>query len=139
MNQLFDLRGKTALVTGSGGGLGFTIARGLAQAGASVVLNGRNQDKLAHATQALTADGLSAWDCAFDVTHEQQVCAGIEQIVQRAGAIDVLVNNAGITRRGALVDLDVTDWDAVISTNLTAPFLVCLLYTSDAADEVSPV
>ncbi len=124
MNQLFDLRGQTALVTGSSGGLGLTIARGLAQAGASVVLNGRNQDKLTHASESLTAEGLSVWECAFDVASEEQVCAGIDQIVQRVGAIDILVNNAGITRRGALVDLDIADWNAVLGTNLTAPFLV---------------
>ena len=83
MDQLFDVRGRTALVTGSSRGLGLTIARGLAQAGATVVLNGRNQEQLARATESLAADGLSAWECAFDVADANQVCAGIEQIMQR--------------------------------------------------------
>jgi gluconate 5-dehydrogenase len=124
MNSLFDLSGRTALVTGSSGGLGLTIARGLAQAGASVVLNGRNQEKLERATESLTAAGLPAWDCAFDVADASQIRGGVERILDRAGRINVLVNNAGITRRGQLVELDVADWDAVIGTNLTAPFLV---------------
>lgn len=101
-----------------------TMARGLAEAGASVVLNGRNQQKLSRATQSLIGEGLSAWDCAFDVSDAEQVRAGVGKIAERAGRIDVLVNNAGIMRRGPLVELDVADWDAVMGTNLTAPFLV---------------
>jgi len=123
--KLFDLSGKLALVTGSSGGLGLTIARGLAEAGATVVLNGRNQQKLAAATASLRSKGLSVAGCAFDVTDAPRVRTAVGEIEQStAQQIDVLVNNAGITRRGELVELDRADWDAVLETNLTAPLLV---------------
>lgn len=124
MTSLFNLHGKTALVTGSGGGLGLTIARGLAEAGAAVILNGRSEEKLAKATESLATEGLAVSSCPFDVTQSEQVCEAVAGITARCGTIDVLVNNAGITRRGPLVELDTGDWNAVIATNLTAPFLV---------------
>lgn len=124
MKQLFELHGRTALVTGSSGGLGLTMARGLAAVGATVVLNGRNQDKLSRATESLSNEGLPAWDCAFDVSDAEQVSVGVERILERTGRIDVLINNAGIMRRGRLEELELSDWKTVLGTNLTAPFLV---------------
>src|SRR6476619_2016832 len=98
MNLLekFSLDGRIALVTGSSGGIGFALARGLAQAGATVVLNGRQADKLAQATQALADEGLAVHARAFDVTQRAQVDAGVAAIEAELGAIDILVNNAGI-------------------------------------------
>ncbi len=124
MNNIFDLSGKIALVTGSSGGLGLTIARGLAASGATVVLNGRNREKLDTATANFQSEGFSVASNSFDVADAAQVADGIGEIEDKVGPIDILVNNAGITRRGTLVELDQADWEAVLGTNLTAPFLV---------------
>jgi len=123
-SDLFDLTGRTALITGSSRGLGLVLARGLAQAGATVVLNGRNQAKLAEAVAALEADGLAASGCAFDVTDAASIDRGVGRIEAGVGPIDILVNNAGIQRRGPLESLDEADWREVMETNLTGPFLV---------------
>ena len=123
-SDLFDLTGRTALITGSSRGLGLVLARGLAQAGATVVLNGRHQAKLAEAVAALEADGLAASGCAFDVTDAASIDRGVGRIEAGVGPIDILVNNAGIQRRGPLESLDEADWREVMETNLTGPFLV---------------
>ena len=117
---LFDLTGRTALVTGGSRGLGFAMARGLAEAGARVVINGRDEAKLGEAVSSLRADGLDADGSVFDVTDAQAVRGAIAAL----GQIDILVNNAGIQRRGAVEALSEADWRLVIDTNLTAPFLV---------------
>src|SRR5689334_15591006 len=120
----FDLTGQLALVTGAYRGLGFAIARGLARAGARVVLNGRKRDELARASKSLTDLGLAADFAVFDVTHVEAVRDGIDQIAAKHGPIGILVNNAGIQRRAPFVEFSKADWDAVIATNLTAPFLM---------------
>ena len=120
----FDLSGRVALVTGAYRGLGFAIARGMAAAGARVILNGRNADALAGAISVLAGEGLAADAALFDVTDTDAVREGVATAASRAGAIDILVNNAGIQRRHALVDFPKADWDAIIATNLTAPYLV---------------
>ena len=120
----FDLAGKIALVTGAYRGLGFAIAKGLGEAGATVVLNGRKPEPLAAAAKALTDAGLHASTSVFDVTDDDAVRAGIAAIEREHGRLDILVNNAGIQRRNALVDFKQQDWDDVIATNLTAPFVV---------------
>jgi len=120
----FDLTGRIALVTGSYRGLGFAIARGLAAAGARVILNGRNADALAGAASVLAGEGLAADIALFDVTDAAAIRRGIDDATRRIGPIDVLINNAGIQRRHALVDFPQHDWDAIIATNLTAPYLV---------------
>lgn len=126
MTGLFDLTGRLALVTGSSRGIGAALARGLADAGATLVLHGRDPVALerarADAAALHGADRVHA--IAFDVTDEAAVLAGIEYIESTVGAIDVLVNNAGIQHRAALFDLALDDWDRVIRTNLTAAFLV---------------
>ena len=120
----FDLTGRVALVTGAYRGLGFAIARGLGEAGATVVLNGRKPEALASAARALTDAGIAADTVAFDVTDRDAVREGVAAVTARHGGIDILVNNAGIQRRGPLVDFAEQDWNDVIATNLTAPFTV---------------
>jgi gluconate 5-dehydrogenase len=120
----FDLAGRVALVTGAYRGLGFAIARGLARAGATVVVNGRKHDEVVAAAKKLTDAGLSASTAEFDVTDGAAVRKGIAAIEARHGHLDIVVNNAGIQRRTPFVDFSQKDWDDVIATNLTAPFLV---------------
>ena len=120
----FDLSGRIALVTGAYRGLGFAIAKGLAQAGATVVLNGRKQEALAAAAKTLTDAGLAASISVFDVAVGDAVRAGIAAVEREHGRLDILVNNAGIQRRNPMVDFKQQDWDDIIATNLTAPFRV---------------
>jgi gluconate 5-dehydrogenase len=123
-STLFDLTGKVALVTGSSQGLGYAMARGLAEAGATVVLNGRSAGKLQRAVASLRDDGLAAHGAAFDVTNTQRVAQGVEDVETRVGPVGVLVNNAGIQRRAPLEQMPEADWQAVLETNLTAVFRV---------------
>lgn len=120
----FRLDGRVALVTGSSTGIGLAVARGLAQAGATVVLNARNAARLNDAAGALRAEGLTAHTKAFDVTDAAAVDAAIEQIEAEVGPIHVLVNNAGMTRRMPLTELSDADWRAVLTTNLDSAFYV---------------
>jgi gluconate 5-dehydrogenase len=120
----FDLTGRVALITGAYRGLGFAIARGLARAGATVVLNGRKSDAIVGAAKTLTGEGLKADHAVFDVVQHDAVRKAVDAIADKHGAIDILVNNAGIQRRGPLVDFAQKDWDDIIATNLTAPFVV---------------
>jgi gluconate 5-dehydrogenase len=120
----FDLTGKVALVTGAYRGLGFAIARGLARAGATVVLNGRRPEALAAAAKALADEGLAATVAVFDVTDADAVRRGVAGIEASCGRLDIVVNNAGIQRRKPMVEFPKQDWDEVIATNLTGPFLV---------------
>ncbi len=120
----FDLTGRVALVTGASRGLGFAIARGLAQAGATVLLNGRKPAELDAAAAKLRAEGLAADVSVFDVTQRDAVRAAVDAVAAQHGQVDILVNNAGIQRRGPLVDFTARDWDDIVATNLTAPFIV---------------
>jgi gluconate 5-dehydrogenase len=124
MNNLFNVQGKVALVTGSTGALGNTFARGLAGHGARVILNGRNEEKLLEEVKELVDEGFSAYGYVFDVTDAKQVNAAISQIEEEVGPIDILVNNAGITIRAPLEDFKDEDWDQVIGVNLTGPYIV---------------
>ena len=124
MMNFFDITDKIILVTGSTQGIGLALAKGYAAAGAKVYLNGRDPDKVDQAVEKLKQDGLRTRSAAFDVTDEDAVQAGISSILEETEKIDVLVNNAGIIRREKLEDLALADWEAVIKTDLTGPFLV---------------
>ena len=123
-NPLFDLTGRTALITGSSQGLGFAIARGLAEAGAAIALNGRDEKKLAAAADRLRAEGARVAEAAFDVTDGAASARAVERLEAEFGPIGILVNNAGIQRRSPLAEMSEEQWRAVIDTNLTSAFLV---------------
>jgi gluconate 5-dehydrogenase len=120
----FRLDGRTALVTGSSAGIGFALARGLGQAGATLVLNGRDRSKLAEAARTLRAEGLVVHESAFDVTDAAASEAAVAAVEATAGAIDILGINAGITRRGAFHEQSVADREAVLRTNIDSLFNV---------------
>ena len=122
-NGLFDLTGRVALITGSSRGLGLVLARGLAQAGASVVLNGRNEDALKLAVESLRADGFRTAGYCFNVTDQEQIRARVERIEAEVGPIDILINNAGIQSRASAVDMAEENWRQVLEVNLTGVFL----------------
>ena len=122
--QMFDLTGRRALVTGSGQGIGLALATALAHAGASLVLNGRDEAKLGRAAAALRQSGATVATAAFDVTDPEAVAAGIDAIERTEGAIDILVNNAGIQRRTPMIDLPLSTWREVLATNLDSVFIV---------------
>jgi gluconate 5-dehydrogenase len=119
----FDLSGRRALITGSGQGIGLALAAALAEAGAAVVLNGRDAAKLDHAAARLRERGFAVETAPFDVTDPAAVREGIAQVVA-AGSIDILINNAGIQRRAPLHDFPEETWDELMRTNLDAVFFV---------------
>ena len=122
--ESFNLAGRTALITGSSAGIGFALARGLAQAGARVILNARNAGKLEAAAEVLRAEGLQVLTAAFDVTSGEAVTAAVARIEAEVGAIDILVNNAGMQRRAPLDQFAEADWHELMKTNVDSVFLV---------------
>jgi gluconate 5-dehydrogenase len=120
-HPLFDISGRRALVTGSSRGIGLALARGLAEAGCTVVLNGRDADRLTEAAAELPGEVHTA---VFDVTDGPAVAAGIADVEQRVGPLDILVNNAGMQLRAPLLEFTEADWHRVLDTNLTSAFLV---------------
>ena len=123
-NPLFDLSGRRALITGSTQGIGLSLAYGLAGAGATVVLNGRDEARVQAAAEQMRSQGFKAEAAAFDVTDQAAVLAGIERIEREAGPIDILINNAGIQRRAPLEEFARESWEAILSTNLSSVFYV---------------
>lgn len=124
MSSLFDLSGRTALVTGSARGLGFSYAEGLAKAGAAVVLNDLREEVLNEAVQKLRDKGFQASGVVFDVSDEQAVNEAFAKLDADNVEIDILINNAGIQFRKPMVDLELKDWQRVIDINLTSAFIV---------------
>jgi gluconate 5-dehydrogenase len=121
----FRLDGRLALITGSSAGIGLALARGLAQAGAAVVLNGRDATKLAITAQQLRSEGLTqVHERVFDVCEAAAVHAAVEDIESSIGPIDILVNNAGIQRRAPFHEFVAADWDELMRTNLDSVFTV---------------
>ncbi|OUS89482.1 SDR family oxidoreductase [Rhodococcus sp. NCIMB 12038] len=123
---LFDLSGRIALVTGSSRGIGYALARGLAGAGATIVLNGVSPGRLAQAREQLGAEFGEArvHAYAFDVTDPGRVTESVERIESEVGPIEILVNNAALQHRQLLLDVTLEDWNRVITTDLTSAFLV---------------
>lgn len=122
--SLFSLEGKIALVTGSGQGIGLAMAEGMSEAGAHIVLNGRDRSKLESARAAIVAAGRKASIAAFDVTDAAAVEAGIAKIEAEIGPIDILVNNAGTQKRAPFTEFPAEDWHFVVNTNLHSVFYV---------------
>ncbi|HEY4094872.1 MAG TPA: SDR family oxidoreductase [Baekduia sp.] len=124
LGGLFGLEGRTALVTGARQGVGREIALGLARAGASVAVTGRDGASLAELGAELEALGARHLELALDVADPAQVDACVAAVVGEWGRIDIAINNAGLSIRRPAADYDVAEWDAVIHTNLRGPFLV---------------
>lgn len=122
--SLFDLSGKTALITGSSQGIGFALAGGLASAGASIVLNGRNAEKLESAAESLKASGATVHISAFDVTDHDAVAKAVVAIEKETGPINILVNNAGMQHRTPLEDFDPVMFEKLLQTNIASVFHV---------------
>lgn len=120
----FSLEGRCALVTGSSQGIGYAIANGLAGAGATVVLNGRDPAKLERALEALKSAGHTAHARAFDVTDSAAAAVAVDAIEREIAPIDVLVNNAGVTRRMPTEDVPDDTWHEIIRTNLDSVFFM---------------
>jgi gluconate 5-dehydrogenase len=124
-HPLFDITGRTALVTGSSRGIGRALAEGLAQAGAEVILNARDDTALGVAADEIKqATGVSVHAMAFDVTDPAAVASGIARIEESVGPLDICVNNAGMQRRAPFTEFAVEDWNALVATNITSAFLV---------------
>ena len=121
---LFDLTGRIALVTGSSKGIGFAIAEGLAGAGAEIIINARNGKELEEARARLAAAGHKVHAMAFDVTDQAAVEHNVDRIERTVGPIEILFNNAGIQRRGPLIDFKAETWREIMATNLDAVFFV---------------
>ena len=122
--NLFDLSGRLALVTGSSQGLGLALARALAEAGAAVVLNARSPERLEQARAALAAEGHTVHARAFDVTDADAVEAGVAAIEREIGPIDILVSNAGLQHRAPFAEFPLDAWRRLTATNLDGVFLV---------------
>ncbi len=121
MIDLFSVKDKVVLITGSTRGLGLSFAKGFAQAGAKVILNGRDPIQVKQAVQSLEG---STFGYAFDVCDKTAVAEAVDKIEAEVGPIDVLVNNAGIQRRGPLEELTMEDWETVIDVNLNSVFYI---------------
>ena len=121
--NLFNLKGKVALVTGGNGGLGLGMALGLAEAGANIAIAARNPDKTSDAIKQIEGVGVRAISVPTDVTKETEIESMISQTLNKLGQIDILVNNSGVTMRKEPEDLSGDEWDHVLNVNLRACFL----------------
>ena len=121
--NLFNLKGKVALVTGGNGGLGLGMALGLAEAGANIAIAARNPDKTSDAIKQIEGVGVRAISVPTDVTKETEIESMISQTLDKLGQIDILVNNSGVTMRKEPENLSGDEWDHVLNVNLRACFL----------------
>lgn len=124
LNQ-FNLKGKTAFITGATHGLGMAMAKALGEAGATIVINGHSsQEKVDNALKVYQDAGITAHGYLFDVTDQEEVKKYVQKIEQEIAPIDILVNNAGIIKRIPLTEMTLPEWEDVIRTDLTSPFIV---------------
>ena len=121
--NLFDLTGKVAVVTGGNGGIGLGIAMGLAVAGANIVIAARSVEKTAQALEDIRALGVEAHGITVDVTQEPAIQRMITNTIDHMGRLDILVNNSGIAARAQPQELTASQWDSVVDVNLRAAFL----------------
>jgi len=122
--NMFDLSGKVALITGGSYGIGFAIAKGMAQAGAKIVFNDINSDLVAKGLASYAEAGIDAKGYVCDVTDEEAVAQLIKTIEEEVGVVDILVNNAGIIKRIPMCEMSAADFRKVIDVDLNAPFIV---------------
>ena len=119
----FDLTGKVALVTGGSYGIGFAIASGLAEAGATIVFNDLRQDLVDRGLAAYAEKGIKAYGYVCNVCDEEAVNALVAKVKEDVGVIDILVNNAGIIKRIPMLEMSVADFKEVVDVDLNAPFI----------------
>jgi gluconate 5-dehydrogenase len=124
ISELFDLKGKVALITGGTHGIGMAIGKVLGQAGAKICVNDLMEERLAACKAEYAKDGIDVFTLVFDVTNEADVDKGISLIEKEVGTIDILVNNAGIIKRIPILDMPVADYKQVIDVDLVAPLIV---------------
>jgi gluconate 5-dehydrogenase len=122
--QRFDLTGKTALITGSSQGIGLTLAHGLGEAGARIIINGRDKEKLSKASKTLQNKGFNVRELVFDVTDHAQVSKAISDAEANVGGIDILINNAGMQHRAPLEEFDPAMFEKLLQTNISSVFNV---------------
>ncbi|MBA7654959.1 Gluconate 5-dehydrogenase [subsurface metagenome] len=125
--DIFDLSGKVAIVTGGNQGIGLAISRGLAEAGAAVIIANRRAEEGKQAAESLKKDGLNVISIPTDVSNESSIAAMVSKVVKDFGKIDVLVNNAGVIIRKAAEEMSREDWDHIMNTNLRGAFFCCQL------------
>jgi len=123
--DIFDLSGKVAIVTGGNQGIGLALSRGLATAGATVVIANRRQAEGQAAAEALQKEGLKAVAVATDVSNESSIANLVKKVITDFGRIDILVNNAGVIVRKPAEDISWQDWDHIMDTNLKGVFFCC--------------
>ena len=131
MTEKFRLDNKISLVTGGSKGIGFGIAKSLAEAGADIVLVARNQADLENARDELSQIGRRIWTYSFDMSKIKEIDGMFTAVIKDVGGIDILVNNAGATRRGPAETLTAEDWNFVINLNMTAVFTLCQAFAKE--------
>ena len=124
MESLFRLDGKRALVTGGSRGLGFGIARGLAEYGADIVLVARGEKRLAQTKKALKETGRSVWTFPLDLHKLKEIPDFFSRVSKTTGGVDILVNNAGVNRRAPAEEVSLEDWQEIVELNLTSVFFL---------------
>jgi gluconate 5-dehydrogenase len=131
MTDKFRLDGKISLVTGGSKGIGFGIARALAEAGVDIVLIARNESDLGQAGDKISQTGRRVWTYSFDMSKTEKIDDLFATIVKDTGGVDILVNNAGGTRRGPAETITTEDWNYVINLNMTAVFTLCKAFANE--------